>query len=275
MTVQRKGKSMLIFDFDGVLMDSINEVAVTTYNMLQDNLATRLNQLPQGALNLFLRNRFHVQPIGDALLLMKWCLETGESEPQKLLSEKEYEDIIRHADELVAERTNRFFETRKRFKSRDIKSWTELNKPIQPLWNRLIEHQTGEPVILTNKNREATVDLCNHYGLKISNDNIYSGDNGTTKIDNMQQIMQRFEAGGYTFVDDSVKNLREIDAYFNKDKKTVALILAEWGYTGPDDARLAGSLGYQSLTMHEFMDRLPRFFAGQEIKSQEPACSRQ
>ena len=61
---------MLIFDYDGVLMDSVREVAVTAYNMVQNTIATRLNQLPQTALDLFLRNRFHVQPIGDAPVLV-------------------------------------------------------------------------------------------------------------------------------------------------------------------------------------------------------------
>ena len=247
---------LLIFDFDGVLMDSVQEVAVTAYNMLHSGLATRLNLLPRKALDLFLRNRFHIQPIGDAPVLMQWCLETGKSAPQKLLSEEEYIDIIGHAAEPVADRTRRFYETRSRFKTQDPEAWTALNRPMQPLWNHLVKRQSGEPVILTNKNSEATLDLCRHFGLTIGNGNIYSGDNGATKIENMQRIMQRFESGSYAFIDDSVKNLREIDGHFNRDNKMIALILAEWGYTGPDDARLAASSGYQSLTMESFIGQL-------------------
>ena len=81
---------MLIFDFDGVLMDSVREVAVTAYNTLKgDILLSRLDQLPQDALALFLRNRFHLQPIGDAPVLMNWCLEAATVDPGKLLSEEE------------------------------------------------------------------------------------------------------------------------------------------------------------------------------------------
>jgi len=254
--VQKKKESMLIFDFDGVLMDSVREIAVTSYNMLKGTIVTRQDQLPRGALDLFLRNRFHVQPIGDAPVLMKWCLETDESDPQILLSEKKYNDIIRHIDEPVTVRTTRFFDTRARFKARDSKAWIALNKPVQPLWDRLIERQSSDIVMLTNKNREATLALCDHFGLQVNNANIYSGDNGMTKIDNMQQIRQRFKDFNYAFIDDSLKNLSEIDAYFNKDKKAIALIFAEWGYTGPDDARLARGLGYQSLTIEKFMDQL-------------------
>ena len=248
--------SMLIFDYDGVLMDSVREVAVTAYNMLQGTIVTRLNQLPQSALDLFLRNRFHVQPIGDAPVLMKWCLEIGESDPDKLLSPKEYEEIIQHVDEPVAARTTRFFEMRNRFKTKDIEAWTALNAPVQPLWRIMVANPTENIVLLTNKNREATISLSKHFGLKISDKNVYSGDNGTTKIENMTQIMQRFRKPAYAFIDDSVKNLREIDEHFNQQEKKIALIFAAWGYTGPDDARTAKDFGYQVETIGEFAEKL-------------------
>ncbi len=248
--------SMLIFDFDGVLMDSVREIAVTAYNMLKGTIATRLNQLPQNALDLFLRNRFHVQPIGDAPVLMNWCLEVGESDPDKLLSPGEYDEIIRHVDEPVAARTTRFFETRNLFKTQDIEAWIALNAPVQPLWRIMIDNPTENIVLLTNKNLEATISLSKHFGLNISDGNVYSGDNGTTKIENMTQIMQRFRKPAYAFIDDSVKNLREIDEHFNQEENTVALIFATWGYTGPDDARTARDFGYQVVTIDEFAEKL-------------------
>jgi virulence-associated protein VapD len=255
---------MLIFDFDGVLMDSVREIAVTAYNMLKGTIITRLNQLPRNALDLFLRNRFHVQPIGDAPVLMKWCLEIGESAPDKLLSPGEYEEIIQHVDEPVAARTIRFFEMRNRFKAQDIEAWIALNTPVQPLWRIMIENPTENIVLLTNKNIEATISLSNHFGLKISDGNVYSGDNGTTKIENMTQIMQRFKKPAYAFIDDSVKNLREIDEHFNQKEKKIALIFATWGYTGPDDARTARDFGYKVVTLDEFSESMSR---GNDIKA--------
>jgi hypothetical protein len=236
-------------------MDSVHEVAVTAFNMLKGNIVTQPNQLPQKALDLFLRNRFHVQPIGDAPLLMKWCLEIGATDPDKLLSPGEYEAIIKQVDEPVAARTTRFFETRNQFKTKDIKAWIELNAPVQPLWQIMIEKPTEDLVLLTNKNREATISLSSHFGLMISDDNIYSGDHGTTKIENMTQIMQRFRQPSYAFIDDSVKNLREIDEHFNRAEKTISLIFASWGYTGPDDARMAEDFGYQVVALDEFSEQ--------------------
>jgi len=247
---------MLIFDYDGVLLDSVREIAVTAYNMLKGTIVTRLDQLPPNALELFLRNRFHVQPIGDAPVLMKWCLAVGESDPDKLLSPGEYDKIIQQVAEPVAARTTRFFETRNRFKNKDLEAWRALNAPVQPLWRILIENPTENLVLLTNKNRDATISLSNHFGLKISDDNVYSGDHGTTKIENMTRIMQRFRKPAYEFIDDSVKNLREIDEYFNREEQTISLIFATWGYTGPDDARIAQDFGYQVVTIDEFAEKL-------------------
>ncbi len=247
---------MLIFDFDGVLIDSVREVAVTAYNMVQDTVVTRLDRLPPAALDLFLRNRFHVQPIGDAPVLMQWCLEVGESDPDKLLSPAEYRDIIQYTSEPVAARTIRFFETRNRFKTRDLDAWFALNAPVQPLWRILVENPVETFVLLTNKNREATISLSRHFGLEMSDENVYSGDNGTTKIENMTRIMQRFGKPTYSFIDDSVKNLREIDEHFNREEKKISLIFAAWGYAGPDDARTAEGYGYQVVSLDEFAESL-------------------
>ena len=244
---------MLIFDYDGVLMDSVREIAVTAYNTLNGKIATRLDQIPAGARELFFRNRFHVQPIGDGLPFMRWCLETGPNDPAKLLSNKEYEAIIARSDEPVAQRTTRFFQTRGKFKAMDMAAWLALNAPFQALWWRLSEVPPERVVLLTNKNREATITLSRHFGLKIQDANVYSGDDGTTKIENMQRIMQRFEAAAYTFIDDSLKNLVELDQYFNREQTVINFILATWGYVGPDDARDARKLGYRTMTAEKFM----------------------
>ena len=251
---------MLIFDYDGVLMDSVREIAVTAYNMLNNTVITRLDQLPQNALELFLRNRFHVQPIGDAPILMEWSLEKGDSDPSRMLTPEEYNLILEKVEEPVSARTTRFFETRNRFKNKDLKAWIELNAPVQPLWRTLCEKPTEDLVLLTNKNREATISLSRHFGLEVRDENIYSGDNGTTKIENMTRIMQRFGESNYAFIDDSVKNLQEIDMHFNREEKTISLIFAAWGYAGPDDARTAEELGYQVTGLEEFTESIRRYW---------------
>ncbi|UCF89850.1 MAG: hypothetical protein JSW39_16250, partial [Desulfobacterales bacterium] len=81
---------MLIFDFDGVLLNSIDEVVITAYNSAAGRLLTSLEALPAELVGLFKRNRFHIQPIGDAVVLMHWCLKTYPTAPGKILAPEEY-----------------------------------------------------------------------------------------------------------------------------------------------------------------------------------------
>jgi FMN phosphatase YigB (HAD superfamily) len=235
---------MIIFDFDGVLIDSLNEVALTTYNAATENLFTSLSEIPDAPIALFKRNRFHVQQIGDAITLMNWCIDRHQFKSTGTLSKEKYRTIASGDPATLNDRTNLIYETRKRFIDRDEKRWLSLHQPYQPLWNELIKGDNHVFVILTNKNHDATLRLCRHFGLDIDSNDIYSGDHGTTKVENMQQIQTRFGIEFVSFIDDSVKNLKELDFEFNQEKKMLSLLLADWGYTGPADARIAQELGY-------------------------------
>lgn len=235
---------MILFDFDGVLVDSLNEVALTAYNAATGSLLTSLSEIPGAPAALFKRNRFHVQQIGDAITLMNWCIERPQFDSTRPLSKEEYRTVAFGDTASLNARTNLIYETRKRFIERDENRWLSLHQPYQPLWSELIKRDDRVFVILTNKNHDATLRLCRHFGLDIDANDIYSGDRGTTKVENMQQIQTRFGIEYVSFIDDSVKNLKELDLEFNQEKKMLTLLLADWGYTGPNDARIAQELGY-------------------------------
>jgi phosphoglycolate phosphatase-like HAD superfamily hydrolase len=247
---------MLIFDYDGVLLNSVCEMAVTAYNTVSGGLATSLEELPGHAAGLFLTNRFHVQPAGDAVTLMTWCVAHADLPPDYRLTPEAYLAIRDGADTPVVERTTRFFATRRRFVAHDIGRWRSLNSVYQPLWDTLREKGAARVVILTNKNREATVNLCHHFGLQVRPENIYSGDHGVTKIENLLRIQERFGRNTYTFVDDSIANLRELDAHFNVERPVIRLLLAAWGYVGPDDEALARHAGYPYILQESLIARL-------------------
>ena len=238
---------MLIFDFDGVLINSLDEIALTAYNAATDSLMTSLAEVPPDLVQLFKNNRFHVQLIGDAISLMRWCLVGWQNDPQKILTREEYRAMIRNADVALMDRTNLIYDTRKRFIDKDIKGWLALHQTYQPLWNELIQRQNHPFVILTNKNHDATLRLCRHFGLNIDAGDIYSGDNGVTKVENMLQIQERFGRQQFLFIDDSVKNLQELDHHFNRDKKVLSLALAAWGYIGAGDTSIAPESGYPAF----------------------------
>ena len=84
---------MILFDFDGVLVDSLNEVALTAYNAATGSLLTSLSEIPDAPIALFKRNRFHVQQIGDAITLMNWCIEKQHFDTLGTLSKDEYRTV--------------------------------------------------------------------------------------------------------------------------------------------------------------------------------------
>lgn len=247
---------MLIFDFDGVLLDSVDEMAVTAYNTVTETLVTALDDLPGNAAGLFRTNRFHIQTAGDALTLMQWCLDHADQAEDHRMSLETYQARQRDADEPIFERTARFFATRKRFVDHDVERWRALNRIYQPLWDILVDRGAERVIILTNKNREATVNLCRHFGLQVLPENLYSGDHSVTKIENLLQIQARFPQPQHIFLDDSIHNLRELDVHFNAERPMLKLLLASWGYIGPDDAATAKAYDYAFATQQDVIGML-------------------
>ena len=249
---------MLIFDFDGVLVNSLDEIVLTTYNATTDSLVTYLDEVPTDLTRMFKNNRFHVQQIGDAIPLMHWCLTHRSKDPDKILTCRQYREIARQADMALKDRTSLIYAARKRFIDKDIQKWLALHQTYQPLWDELSQHQNHPFIILTNKNHDATLRLCRHFGLNIAAGDIYSGDKGVTKIENMLQIQERFGRRQFLFIDDSIKNLQELDLHFNRDKKVLSLALAAWGYIGAGDTTMAPVSGYPALQQTDVVQLLDR-----------------
>ena len=247
---------MLVFDFDGVLINSLDEVVLTTYSAATDGLVTSPAEVPADLVQVFKNNRFHVQAIGDAIALMNWCLINWRKDLQKILTREEYRTIAQGSDIALADRTNLIYDTRKRFIEKDIGRWFALHQTYQPLWDELTRRQNHPFVILTNKNHDATWRLCRHFGLTIDAKDIYSGDNGVSKIENMLRIQERFGKEAFSFIDDSVKNLNELDLYFNTEKKVLTLLLATWGYTGAQDSMMEQEYGYEVLQQTDVVRHL-------------------
>jgi FMN phosphatase YigB (HAD superfamily) len=249
---------MLILDFDGVLINSLDEVALTAYNATTGKLVTCLADLPAALVGLFQRNRYHVQSIGDGILLMNWCLNNYGNKSEKFLNPHDYEAVISGAAVSLTDRTLRIYETRGQFIDKDPECWLALHQPYQPLWDQLIQLPKNAFVILTNKNRDATLRLCRHFGLGINADDVYSGDQGASKVDNMRQIQERFGDQLFSFIDDSIKNLRELENSLNVGDKTIRLLLASWGYTGPQDEKVAQEYGYPVLNQKDLISLLDK-----------------
>jgi FMN phosphatase YigB (HAD superfamily) len=187
---------------------------------------------------------------------MQWCLQNYKEKPDEILSPEAYQKILQYCRQPLLDRLNHFYSTRGKMMSSDIDAWRALNTPFQPIWQALIERGGERVVLLTNKNRKAVANLCRHFNLNILDENIYSGDEGATKIQNFKSIFDRFPDLPYLFLDDSIKNLRLIDHTFNSTKSLISLLFANWGYSGPNDREIAKTSGYQLLSQEDIIEML-------------------
>lgn len=244
---------MLLFDFDGVLLDSLDEVVLTSYSAVSDELPESLSEVPRDFVDLFKLNRFHCGRAGDFL-----CLATGinigllpVSPPYYTAREFETLKSISSLD--TKQRTESFFSTRQSLQEKSPNSWLNAHRPFQPIWEELTFYSSGI-ILLTNKDADSVKKTCLHFGLEVSEENIYSGDKGVSKSENFEKIKTRFpEVRDFHFVDDSVKNLENLERDFPGE---LSFSLASWGYNGPEDSEKAAALGFEIETQDSLIERL-------------------
>ena len=242
---------MILFDFDGVLINSVDEVVVTSYNVASGELQTSLDSLSPAFVELFRKNRFHLQAAGDFGLFAKFCIENQHLASSPALSKEEFNRAIVPDQLSSTERAELFFAKRSCFIDANLESWLQLHRTFEPLCGEIRELRDLLLVILTNKNRAAVMQIAQAFDLPIHEENVYSADGGATKITNLRQIRERFGEQEYHFIDDSVKNLIEIKGK-TTERECPQLLLASWGYNGPDDAELANGNGIPLVTQQSF-----------------------
>ncbi len=240
-----------IFDFDGVLVDSVPEVIGTTYAALQPDAGSPAT-VPDSFAMLFSKNRWLVQPAGDLLVLGRWCLDNLQA-PEALLSRETWLSLLAAAPDTESSRRALFFATRAKRIPQDRLGWLALHKTYEPLWStltRLIRAKAAEVLILTNKNRAAVTELASHFGLPLQEHWIFSGDGGVSKQQNLNRIFQEYPwAQHTTFIDDSIYNLQEIQKL--SLPHGFKLALASWGYLGAPDRELSKKLGISCMSCEE------------------------
>ena len=244
---------MLLFDFDGVMVDSLNEVAVTACNAATGGLATSFAETPKGFDELFRRNRFHIQPAADFPTVARWCLDHRATDPDRLLTRADYAAILARETEPAGRRRDHFFATRRKFVEKDRTAWLDLNAPYYPLWDGLKRLGAEHVVIVTNKNKPAVLELCHHFGLRILAENVYSAEGGASKQDNLILIQKRFRAPPYHFIDDSLPNLRDLQRDFAASPE-IHFLFADWGYCGPGEPETAAKEGFPVHCQESFVE---------------------
>jgi beta-phosphoglucomutase-like phosphatase (HAD superfamily) len=234
---------MFLFDFDGVLINSLDEIALSAYNYATGESIYHTSELPAEYLDRFKANRHLLLSPARLGELAKWCLASD-----KVLSREEFLKSLPSDRETLAKLGDQFFATRQRFIEAEPELWLNANPPFQTIWQRVCELSADQFAILTYKNRAAVYLLCKHYGL--ATESIYSGEGGRTKTENILALDARYGANKYIFLDDALENLVALTPVL---PGRIEAVLANWGYCSGDDIAEAQSLGIQIMTEAEFV----------------------
>lgn len=246
---------MVVFDFDGVLLDSVKEASVSAYNSVQGALLKDFSELPGNSGKLFVANCHLFRRAGDTLPLMRWCLENS-AEDDAILAPSEFVKRASAEEMSLGERSKLFFKTREKLMDAHPEAWLALSQPYEPLWSFLRAH-SQEIALLTNKNRRAVLALAEFHGLGVKDELVFSGDAGLRKSDNFKKLQAIAPRPTYYFVEDSLGNLLEVRAGLSQAPFAVKPLLVAWGYLGPEDLALAAREGIEIVDQQDIMKLFP------------------
>mgnify|MGYP003975284859 CR=1 FL=1 len=211
-------------DFDGVIVDSIYECYIVSKDVYFGYTKFPYDEDEYKA--LFYKYRGLVRPAYEYMILHKSIEACLEGEGDNIgNSFRDFSTITSSKDKSFYEKE--FFYKRSLYQSDDMEFWISIN-PITPFGETLIG-SNDDVIIVTTKNKEATVALLEHYQIKVAdiyaNEEIkFHGNKGAL----ISYVMNKSNIEEAMFLDDAVGHLDTV-----KDDR-VTCFFADWGY-GHDD----------------------------------------
>lgn len=236
---------MLLLDFDGVLVDSRDEVVVTSYRCLTQKPVTSIAELPISFVQRMRRFRPIAGPADEIIPLAQWCLESPEELIYGVLLDRLCET---HPLDKKG-RAARFFSARAQFFASDRAKWFDIHNIYEPFVST-VKALAAQCVVLTNKNKQPTLDLLGHFKVPFDASRVYAGDNGVTKSENLEKIVAHFNQRSFLFFDDHAGVITDLMDSLPEGVSVVPH-LALWGFGDPAHNELAQERGYKMVTQEQ------------------------
>ena len=241
---------ILALDFDGVVVDSIEECLVVGYNALaiqqgRNERIQRLDELPPETVKEARRIRNFIRHGQDYVFI-----HLGLQEGAKIQNQQDFDCFLEENKTLNADFRRQFYTERARFINEEPDVWLALN-PFYPGMQEFLEDfQSKERLyIITTKLKENVQALINTRNINFLSDNILSADQKLSKPQIIARLLSvnRLKPMLFHFIDDQVDTLI-------KCKSTgVNLYLARWGYNNDNQRAIAQSEELRVLALNEFL----------------------
>jgi phosphoglycolate phosphatase-like HAD superfamily hydrolase len=245
-------KSLLALDFDGVIVNSIEECLVVGYNSLQKHLGpggfiNRLNELEKEQVLASRQMRNFIRHSEDYIYIFYALLRSASIQNQR-----EFDKFLKQYADLKDTFHEVFYLERSRFLEMEQQRWLELN-PLYPGIEDFIRNYRcpDRLVIVTTKKAEFVEVTLTAAGIRFPAENLFSADMGLSKSALISEILRSraIQPQEFYFIDD------QVDTLIKAKPLGINLYLAHWGYTNENQVQLAEQEEIAVLSRADFFNR--------------------
>lgn len=237
----------IILDFDGVIIDSMEEcllISFCVYCQVFFDEGFVLEKIPEEKRKRFVKFRYLVGPAREYSYLWQ-SIESARSDED---IEGEFYRLKKENAVNVEQYEQKFYNLRNIYQMKNRDSWILLN-PMYPGIDKEIRMLLGKTsVFISSTKDEKSIELlCSTYNLPIKDGHIYGKDHGIDKVKHIKRIAKFIPARceNLSFVDDNL-------AYLKKVRNLgVRCYLAGWGYNSVVIRNEAREVGIQVIDMLE------------------------
>lgn len=229
------GKKVIIWDFDGVIVDSARETYAVTLESLKRHQSeignTFGSTMKEYSHNAFYADRPFVKKAHEYFLhavSRSWLNKAADQ-----LSEQNRSELYDRHKPLFDKLTSTFYAVRKEFQEKDINSWYELNPIYQGIPDAMqkLKDMGCEFVVMSSKDKASIWSLFKHHGLAgyFNEGLIFDQSAGKDRQAQMMSVLNKIGSENeFTIIDDLPEQLA-ISRKVLEGKKA-QYIAAKWGY---------------------------------------------
>ena len=208
---------MYCLDFDGVIVNSVDECCLTSYNSYFGSLHLDIKFLPQSFVDYFYNCRYLIGPAKYFYLLCKFY------EKDKILTLSDIERSQNMESDLL-KFENSFYENRKKLKT-NLNRWCDYHS-IYDEFKCFLKSDTEKFIIITNKDKTSVKQLALHFSFDNRIIEVFSKEDSLDKRILMQKIKIKYNMyASFIFVDDNRENIIQLNSI-----KNVECYQPLWGY---------------------------------------------
>lgn len=229
---------LIALDFDGVVIDGIQECMLVAWNVLHDRPLNDFNQktlenIPMPEVSSFQRLRNFVRHDGHFII-------SFTDTDMEMIDNDSFIDIynsIKIKDKDFFR--EKFTQYRRQARKTYPEFWAALHRPLLDIFK--LFNTNHDIYIVSGKDADSISFILNNYGLEITTERIFGGIENKNNVLLSLKEKSIVEKKEILFIDDNIQNV--IDALENGIKS----FWADWGYQTPEHKKISQKKGIKGL----------------------------